>query len=142
MNLLTLELNTSQLQPQRKRRPLIGDPLSTRLTANFSRLEMRCKCGCGAGDIDIEFVQLLQKARDYACETAGRTVRFVVTSGVRCTAHAADLKAASSRQRKFIVTGLLFAGLNRIGIGRDFIHVDDDPQKPPNVLFHYYPDSA
>ena len=28
--------------------------------------------------------------------------------------------------------------LNRIGIGKTYVHVDDDAVKKPNVIWHYY----
>jgi hypothetical protein len=30
-----------------------------------------------------------------------------------------------------------FSLFNRMGVGKDFIHVDDDPELPPNLIWVY-----
>lgn len=107
----------------------------------------------GSGEMmEEEVVEALDNARDIA------GFPFIVTSGFRTIAHnrkllgqgapastrsshligwAVDLHVPSSRKRFIMVEALLDAGFNRIGIGEDFIHVDMDPNKPPNVLWNY-----
>lgn len=51
---------------------------------------------------------------------------------------AIDLQAKYSRQRFLIIRGLIEAGFTRIGIGENFIHVDDDKDKDQRVVWHYY----
>jgi len=36
-----------------------------------------------------------------------------------------------------MIEALLDADFTRIGIGKDFIHVDMDPNKEPNVMWTY-----
>lgn len=48
---------------------------------------------------------------------------------IRCTTHANRLK---------IVMACLKAGFRRIGIGKNYVHVDDDPTRAQNVMWHYY----
>jgi hypothetical protein len=43
----------------------------------------------------------------------------------------------NSRERFLIVSACIVAGFTRIGVGSGFIHVDDDPGKPPKVLWLY-----
>jgi len=97
--------------------------------------------------IDEEFVRMLFKAR----EKAG--VPFVITSGCRneqqnvrvggselsahLSGHASDIACTSSAIRFKIVRELLAAGFVRIGIGDEFIHVDNDPQKQKNLVWVY-----
>ena len=133
------------------------------LTANFSRKEFACKCGCGLDNVSVPFVRKLQRARDKACKRAGRTVRFSISSGVRCkarnlaeggkknsshlphvgpsdplmTAHAADIKTASSRQRYYVLYGMMQV-FDRIGDGDGFLHADDDERKGAEVVWNYY----
>ncbi len=113
----------------------------------FEIKEFECKCGCGRGNMDPEFTCLLDHARDIA------GVPFRVTSGFRCAehnkneggkpdsahtrGHGSDIEAITSRSRFFILSGLIKAGINRIGIAHDFIHGDNDPQKDPNVIWVY-----
>jgi len=50
---------------------------------------------------------------------------------------AADIACRGSRDRFIIVTALLEAGFDRIGIGDGFVHCDTDWEKPSNVIFTY-----
>jgi uncharacterized protein YcbK (DUF882 family) len=51
--------------------------------------------------------------------------------------HAADIAAFDAPSRFKIVRALLDAGFDRIGVGKAFIHVDDDPAKEPDVMWVY-----
>ena len=51
--------------------------------------------------------------------------------------HAADISCTNSSQRHKIIKALLKVGFNRIGIADTFIHVDNDPNKPANVIWTY-----
>ena len=99
--------------------------------------------------MDDAFLLLLDQAR----ELAG--IPFRINSGWRCKKHngaeggkkdsshtvglAVDIKCESSTDRFKIVQSLLKVGVHRIGLGKDFIHADDDPTKPTQVLWGYYP---
>ena len=94
-------------------------------------------------------LEKLDKARDIA------GIPFVVNSGIRTPKHnkavggtddsshleqkgyAVDLKCTDSRSRFIMFHALLKAGFTRIGIRKDFIHVDDDPNKSPQVIWTY-----
>ena len=52
--------------------------------------------------------------------------------------YAVDIAANNSATRLKVIKGLLDAGFNRIGVGATFVHADNDPTLPQNVLFHYY----
>lgn len=118
----------------------------------FSTEEMQCGCGCGLGisHINPDTYTKYYRAR----EIAG--VPFIVTSSVRCEKHnravggsetsshlakpfsfALDTAVSCATQRHIILSALLEAGFNRIGLGKNFIHVDDDPTKPPNCIWMY-----
>ncbi len=76
-----------------------------------------------------------------------------INSGCRCIKHnavvggkptsshligwAADIAYAGSRRRFRLLKALLDAGFHRIGIGEEFIHVDDDPGKPGELIWLY-----
>lgn len=50
---------------------------------------------------------------------------------------AADILVTDSRTRALIVQALIRVKFNRIGIAPTFIHVDDDPAKPEDMLWVY-----
>lgn len=99
----------------------------------FTLSEFDCQC-CGQSQMDLDFVHKLDKAREIA-HTA-----FIINSGYRCpkhnaaigstsenhpSGHAADIACDNGPERLKILTGLIQAGFKRIGIRKDFIHVDD-----------------
>jgi len=107
-------------------------------------------CPCCGGGLDImkyTFVKKLDNARDIA------GVSFNITSGYRCPLHnaevgskptsshirgvACDIAVKGSVERFAIVNGLIKAGFTRIGIGKDFVHVDADYKKSPYVMWMY-----
>lgn len=97
--------------------------------------------------MDVEFLNKLAQARKIAA------VGFKITSGYRSPAHnekvggvpnsshtlghAVDIYAPTSRQKYIIINALLQAGFDRIGIAKNFIHVDDDPSKNEEVIWTY-----
>lgn len=119
---------------------------------NFSKTEFDCRCsyGCGLGydQMDHLFLTLLDAARTIA------GVPFVITSAIRCKRHnddvggkpgsshlvglAVDIYCPGSSERYQIVDALISVGIDRIGIGADFVHCDADPSKPAPIIFDYY----
>ena len=90
---------------------------------------------------------------DYARGNAG--IPFKITSGYRTeewnqraggrvgsshtgeVGYAADIACIGSRDRYIIVKALMDVGINRIGIGKAFIHCDVDKNKDANVIWLY-----
>jgi len=119
---------------------------SDRLTKNFHRDEFACKCGCGLNDISTLLVAKLQDVR----ESLGKPIQ--INSGLRCPQQnedagsnafsphlygfAADIKCENSTDRSAMLP-LLLRKFRRVGIGKDFIHVDVDPQKDQGVCWVY-----
>jgi len=80
-------------------------------------------------------------------------VPFVITSGWRCVVHnrvvggvptsdhpkgdAADIDVLNSEARYRIVRALMLAGFSRIGIYKNYIHVDANLEKVQEVLWLY-----
>lgn len=107
---------------------------------------LECQPMCFQSDMDDDFLVQL----DYARELAG--VPFVLNSAYRsveyekqkgrngssshCKGVAVDLYCISSTLRFRIVSGLIGAGFERIGIAPNFIHVDSDADKP-NCIWLY-----
>ncbi len=81
-------------------------------------------------------------------------IPFCINSGYRCPVHnrrvggnatsshlkglAADIRVRHSSERYAVIKGLLAVGLTRIGIGKNFVHVDIDTDKPQNLIWNYY----
>lgn len=101
----------------------------------------------GSVEPSKDLVFKLEQAREHA------GIPFVITSGIRSDEHnamvggspssshltgnAVDLHCESSRHRMIMLEALVHAGFDRIGIGSDFIHVDNDRSKPSNVCWLY-----
>ena len=99
------------------------------------------------GNMNQEFLYNLDRAR----ELAG--IPFVITSAYRTpeknkevggsvnSSHlkglAVDIRVRSSSERYTILNALICVGFNRIGIGQNFIHVDQDLEKVSNVIWTY-----
>ena len=113
----------------------------------FKKAEFACKDGCGLNNINESFIAKLENARRYA------GVAFYINSGCRCEKHnadsggkedsahlkglAADIRTDSSYFRFKILEALLETGFTRIGVGKNFIHVDVDETKPQEVAWMY-----
>ena len=90
---------------------------------------------------------MLQNARNQA------GIGFTITSGIRCpsynkksgglasSAHltglAADIATPDGLTRHKLLSSLISAGFNRIGIAKSFIHVDIDSAKPSPTCWIY-----
>jgi uncharacterized protein YcbK (DUF882 family) len=102
----------------------------------------------GSGkNMQQSFLNMLDDAREIA------DISFIVNSGFRTKQHnkkvggksgsshlkgyAVDLKAKDSRSRFIMLHALIAVGFTRIGIGKTFIHVDNDPNKDPQVTWLY-----
>lgn len=112
----------------------------------FKRSEEWCPC-CQQGGLLPDFRDKLNLARAIA------GIPFILNSAFRCGKHnqevggsdtsshlvgcAVDIKCTDSRSRWLIVYALINAGFNRIGIGKTFIHVDDDMTKEPQLIWEY-----
>ena len=111
----------------------------------FNKEEFDCP-DCGFNNIDYDFVAKLELMR----EKLG--MPFKITSGCRCEKHnkdaggkpdsahlkglAADIAVTGSRTR-FTLIRLAYGFFLRIGVGRTFIHLDDDKALPQYVMWVY-----
>ena len=112
----------------------------------FTFEELKCKC-CGKSGMNADFMYKMDKARGIS------GVPYVPNSAFRCEDHnkevggsdtsshllglAMDIATPDSPTRYKILTGLIKAGFTRLGISKDFVHVDDDPLKPPSLVWVY-----
>ena len=121
----------------------------TKLTDHFTKEEFDCQCGCGNGDIVISenLVFELECVRIHY----GKPMR--INSGIRCLSHnrkigsrdtsshikglAVDISCTDMGTRLELVKRLLRDGeFKRMGIHKDFIHVDVDYDKPKGIFIY------
>lgn len=97
--------------------------------------------------MDKEFLFKLDRAREVA------QIPFKINSAYRTPEHnakiggkpnsshlkglAVDISVTNSRQRFIVLKALIEVGFNRIGVAKTFIHVDDDKDKSPEVVWVY-----
>ena len=112
----------------------------------FDLQEFKCNC-CSEVDMDDDFVRLLDELR-HKCGFP-----FFINSGYRCKSHnanvggvddsahtkgtAADIVSSNSNIAYEIISNALSFGINRIGIGVGFIHLDVDNTKPKHRIWRY-----
>ena len=120
------------------------------LTDHFQEKEFECSCKCKAGSISLDLVKKLEKVR----VKYNKGIR--INSGIRCivfnrsigsketSSHvprngkpslAADLHCDTMMMRKELLP-LLLDEFDRIGIHKQFIHVDIDMNKPLGVFVY------
>jgi|TARA_R110000744_G_scaffold27344_5_gene66879 uncharacterized protein YcbK (DUF882 family) len=106
--------------------------------------------GSGKEYMDINFLMILDNMRNRS------GVPYKITSGYRSqeyndklsnssktSAHiqgkAVDISAPTSNQKYAIIEAALHFGIQRIGIGSNFIHIDiqEKPEKPTKVIWTY-----
>lgn len=110
----------------------------------FTIEEMRCK-HCKQVVLDNEFMWLMEGLRErvgepliinswYRCEEHDREIGG---EGNHPTGRAADIYCESSRLRDLILDHARQLGVRRVGIGKDFLHIDICRDKPQGVVWVY-----
>lgn len=116
----------------------------------FKPKEFYCKCGkCGKGieSMQPDFLVLLVEVREFA------DTPFAIMSSIRCKAHneavggasgsahmtgnAVDISCTDSARRFKIISAAIRCGIKRIGIAKNFIHLDNHPSLPQGVIWDY-----
>lgn len=108
----------------------------------------RCVPACRIEDMDTDFLALLDKVREKAgipmvLNCAYRSREWDLAKGrTGNSAHtrgkAVDVRCASSANRFKIVAAALECGVRRIGIGKSFVHLDNDGSLAQGVMWDYY----
>ena len=108
----------------------------------------RCIPSCSMEDMDDEFLLLLDELREkcgipLVISCAYRSREWDLSKGrsgnsAHTKGKAVDIIYNSSSTAYAIVKNAIDLGINRIGIGKNFIHIDNDDSLPQNVLFTYY----
>lgn len=109
-----------------------------KLTEHFNDTEFTCRCGCGTNNISRLLVDKLERAR-VACGC-----KFIITSGTRCEKHNAKVGGVKNSAHvkgyavdialddndRVAILQALRKEFNRIGVAKNFVHVDIDPSLP------------
>ena len=120
----------------------------------FTYREFDCKGGIGKGEsMNDNFICMLDDAREIAgipfkIASGFRTPEYnkkLIDYGFKASATsshlkglAVDIEAKTSLERFKILTALLKVGINRIGLGEEFIHADYDTNKASKLIWNYY----
>lgn len=102
----------------------------------------------GSGkNMNFDLVKILDKARQkigrpLVLHSGMRSVKHnAEVGGVSESAHtmgmAADIDCPDSQTRFDLINIFLEFGIRRLGIGKNFLHIDIDPDKPQSVVWLY-----
>lgn len=107
-----------------------------------------CTPSCSLQNMNQKFMQSLDALRSVAgiplvLNCAYRSVEWDKAKGrsgnsAHTRGKAVDIRCTTTQNRMKIVKAALAIGIRRIGIGKNFIHVDTDTSLPQDVIFHYY----
>lgn len=107
-----------------------------------------CVPSCEFSDLNSVFVEKLLFAQRYAgfqftINSAYRSQGYEREKGRKgdsshCKGLAVDISTCDSHTRYKVVMACAMAGIPRIGIGKNFVHVDIDETKAHPIIFHYY----
>lgn len=113
---------------------------------HFDLSEFECPC-CKKNDMQLGFLSMLDRTRQMA------GIPFEVNSGFRCPKHnaeiggksnsshlrgcAVDIKCMSNLDRFLVVKAAIINGFSRVGMGKTFIHLDNDDTLPQGVIWLY-----
>lgn len=108
----------------------------------------RCSPPCKMSDMDEELLMLLDELREktgipIVINSAYRSKKYDLKKGrsgnsAHTKGKAVDIRCNKSANYYKIIKVALELGINRIGLGNGFIHLDNDKTLPQNVIWHYY----
>lgn len=109
----------------------------------------RCTPACRLADMDAQFIVTLDRVRGLAgiplvLNSAYRSREYEKAKGrpgtsAHCQGKAVDIRCNTSANRLTIIRAALAAGIQRIGVGKTYIHLDTATDKGhPAGIWHYY----
>ena len=116
---------------------------------HFSESEFKaCVPRCSLQDMNQATMNRLDRAREaagipFVLNSAYRSPSYErqkgrTGTGAHTTGHAVDIRCNTSTNRMKIVRAALQVGFRRIGIGKTYVHLDDDYRQAQDVIWHYY----
>lgn len=103
--------------------------------------------GSGLEFMNLEFVKILDKGRaatgfSWSINSGYRTEEHNKAVGGQgpehCQGNAADIRTENGLQMMAIVKWAISVGINRIGIGNNYVHLGFSFNLPQNVMWTYY----
>ena len=115
----------------------------------FSPKEFKaCVPSCTIKDMDAAFLALLDEVRETAgiplvLNCAYRSKAWELKQGrsgnsAHTRGKAVDIRCNTSANRYKIIRAALLLGVPRIGVGKTFVHMDNDKTLPQGVIWDYY----
>ena len=115
----------------------------------FSEQEFKnCIPSCSIEDMDKEFLELLDELREQAgipliLNCAYRSKEWDLKKGrsgnsSHTKGKAVDIKCTNSNSCYKIIKAALELNIKRIGVGKNYIHIDNDGSLPQEVIWNYY----
>tara|TARA_R100001594_G_scaffold137272_2_gene180184 strand:+ start:2240 stop:2650 length:411 start_codon:yes stop_codon:yes gene_type:complete len=121
---------------------------------DISEFDSPDKPGSGKENMDVNLLMILDNMRHRS------GIPYKITSGFRTPEHhkklkekgyktsdtsphllgkAADIAAPDSRSKYLIIEAALHFGIQRVGVGANFIHIDiqEEPEKPVRLIWTY-----
>ena len=121
---------------------------------DISEFDSPDKPGSGKENMDVNLLMILDNMRHRS------GISYKITSGFRTPEHhkklkekgyktsdtsphllgkAADIAAPDSRSKYLIIEAALHFGIQRVGVGANFIHIDiqEEPEKPVRLIWTY-----
>lgn len=123
----------------------IGLPECTEMERSISSVLQNAVPACSIRNLDEHFVEVLFKIWrlcPFTINSAYRSIEYEKSKGrsgssSHCRGLAADIACLSNLQRYELVSSALAAGVRRIGIAKNFVHIDIDSSKPQNRIWTY-----
>tara|TARA_R100000655_G_scaffold106014_1_gene154815 strand:- start:171 stop:566 length:396 start_codon:yes stop_codon:yes gene_type:complete len=116
---------------------------------DISEFDQPGKPGSGKANMDINLLMIVDNMRHrsgipYTITSAYRDSEYNrkiggVKNSAHCLGKAVDIAAPNSAQKYKIIESALHFGIQRIGVGSNFIHIDiqEQPDKPTEVIWTY-----
>lgn len=108
----------------------------------------RCTPSCRMEQMDPAFLALLDRVREAAgiplvLNSAYRSPAYEKKKGrtgtsSHCEGKAVDIRCNASTNRYKIIKAALECGIRRIGVGKNYIHLDNSETHAQDVIWHYY----
>ena len=109
---------------------------------------LRCSPSCSIKQMDQGFLDLLDRIRESAgiplvLNCAYRSADYDKAHGrsgnsAHTRGKAVDIRCRTSSNRYKIVAAALECGVRRVGIGKTFVHLDNDGTLAQGVIWDYY----
>lgn len=117
----------------------------------FDISEFECPCEKGSGKkMDLNLLMILDNMRHrakipfkitsgYRCQKYNDTLKNSSKNSAHCLGKAVDISAPTSKQKYLIIEAALHFGIQRVGVGSNFIHIDiqEENEKPTKVIWTY-----